>query len=146
MPNSTPARLRSKTLRATLLITVSAMTAAALGGCGGSGSGSTGTQSVRIGPWGSTTGELDIAASTITFTNHCGVVTLTGPATEDANGNFTVTGPFPSNIPEIHEQYSGHIAGSAMRLVVTDTSTNTTLATYDLTFGVTGQVSIQTCP
>lgn len=146
MTKSAPARLRPKTLSAALLITISAMTTAVLGGCGGSGSGSTGTQSVRIGPWGSTTGELDIAASTITFANHCGVVTLPGPATEDANGNFTITGPFPSNIADLHEQYSGHIAGSAMHLVVTDTSTNTALATYDLTFGVTGQVPIQTCP
>lgn len=125
--------------------TTCVVAAALLTGCSGS-SGSGTPQSVANGPWGNTNAELAVTSTTITFSNGCGKVTLTGPATLNSANEFVLTGPFPSNLPYLNEKYSGLVNGSAMQLVVTDPGTGASLASYNLTQGVTQQSPIGMCP
>jgi len=139
------------TAAVSLIVTAAVLTAFSTSGCGGSNNSApnysnlVGTKSVPAGSWGSTSGELDITSTTITFANRCGSDTLNGSITPDANGDFMITGGLPSNRPIPNAIYSGHAQYGVMTLNVTDTSNNV-LGTYTLAYGVSGKVVFTSCP
>jgi hypothetical protein len=132
-----------------LTVTLCALTAALVIGCGGSNRSSdnssnlVGTNSVPTGDWGSATAELEITSTQVTFMDRCGSELLNGPITPNANGDFVITGPFASNIPITNATYTGHAQAGVMTLTVSDPSNSGVgLGTYTLHYGVINQVVV----
>ena len=119
-----------------------------LTGCGGgSGKGAIATVpgvQTALAVYGNDTAQMELYKASSTFANGCGSATLL-ETIPNQSGGFTVTGPYPSNVPTT-AVYTGSIQGKTMTLTATNQQTGALIGTFTLTLGESGEFPVGSCP